>query len=337
MKSALFGVTSSLLLTLGISSISSIAEAHTGTLPPIPSALMDYIEAGSDFPDPLDPSYTTLWVAGGRNTFIATGEDTGGQYSLFDLFVPPDVGPPLHLHQREDEWFYVVEGNPSFQMEDHTLTGGPGTFVYGPRNELHTFRNLTNTPVRMILFYQPSGIENFFTDVGQTVTDPFTPPAFNPAELLEAGPRYGLEFPSTFIFAAPEYNVNDGVTVIRTGVPDEEVGVSIALSDGSVIPLTFAIGESVQAVSISPTQGNNSVNLTLQNPTNGAYIGLLQNTAIVTSPASVPESSFPLGLLAFSGLGTSLLLKRKQNSLSQVGQLINQSTPNSSGIAGANI
>ncbi|MBH8564652.1 cupin domain-containing protein [Nostoc sp. CENA67] len=319
MKGNVFGlgIASSLLFTVAMN---SQVQAHTfDDLPPIPDDLMEYIhlaEAGT-LPDPLDPNKTQFWVAGGRNTYLKTGADTNGQYSLFDLYVPPNVGPPLHIHNREAEWFYVVDGNPSFQMDDEVIAGSTGSLLYGPQGHLHTFRNLTDTPVRMLLFYEPSGIENFFTEVGQPVTDPINPPSFLPEKLLVAGAKYGLEFPSTFVFASSQFSSDTGVTIIRTGDPSEAVGVTLQVGDITDILVNFGIGESLKTLDLSIPLGSPSLDLLLKSPTNGAYLGLLQNQATFNSATSVPEGSLTYGLLSLGALWLGFKLAHQQKSNSQ--------------------
>ncbi len=267
-------------------------------LPPIPSEYMDAINMAQmgTLPDPLaDPDILTLWVAGGRVSFINTVDDNGGQFSLFDLFVPPNIGPPLHFHTYEDEWFYVVNGNVGFQQDDKFVPGEPETLIFSPAGERHAFQNTSSEPARLLLFYTPTpegdpmavgNIENFFQDplVGQQVdlNNPETPPPFNPAELIVAGPQYGLMFPSTFVFAAPEFAGNE-VSILRTGVTDEAASVTLSLSNGLEIPVNFGVGEFLQTVNISP-EGNQTLDLILEDPSDNSFLGLIQNTAVLTPP-----------------------------------------------------
>ncbi|UKO99750.1 cupin domain-containing protein [Nostoc sp. UHCC 0870] len=327
MKSALFGLIGSLVLTLTISSTAKAGSISGARL--LPAELMEYIEkaeAGT-LPDPLTLGKETLWVAGGRNTFLETVADNGGKYSVFDIYVPPNVGPPLHFHNREDEWFYVVEGNPSFQHQDHTFQANLGTLLFSPEFELHAFLNKTKDPVRMLLFYaQPpesdstfaGNIEEFFREVGQEVTDPFTPPPFNPAELLISGPKYGLFFPSTFVFTAPEFTSNQ-VSILRTGAPDEAASVILSLENGLDISVEFGAGQFLRNISLPLGLGNQTLDLTLKDPSEGSYLGLLQNKSVLRT-TSVPESSSSIGLLAFGVLGLGFLLKKKQQQFNHIGQ-----------------
>ncbi|MBG1266665.1 cupin domain-containing protein [Nostoc sp. WHI] len=143
-------------------------------------------------------NYESVWVVGiDRATFIATGEDTGGRYSLAEFYVPPQAGAPAHIHRRENEWFYITDGELSFKMDDQVINATPGTLIYGPKDHAHTFMNLGTDPATMLNVWLPSGIEEFFREIGDpvTLTDPFTPPLPpNIPKLLAAAPKYGLEF-----------------------------------------------------------------------------------------------------------------------------------------------
>lgn len=199
MKSSVFCVASSLLVALAIS---PKAEAHgmrilTGVDLPtfIETTGIDHFVAPT--PETFS-NYESVWVVGiDRATFIATGEDTGGRYSLAEFYVPPQAGAPAHIHRRENEWFYITDGELSFQMDNQLINATPGTLIYGPKDHAHTFMNLGTNPATMLNVWLPSGIEEFFREIGDpvTLTDPFTPPLPpNIPKLLAAAPKYGLEF-----------------------------------------------------------------------------------------------------------------------------------------------
>lgn len=82
-----------------------------------------------------------LWVTDELMTFKATGEDTGGAYSLTDSMVPPQGGPPPHVHHREDEAFWVLEGELEVYVGEHTFKAEAGSFVHLPKGVLHSYQN----------------------------------------------------------------------------------------------------------------------------------------------------------------------------------------------------
>src|SRR4051812_12594113 len=111
------------------------------------------------------------WVVGDLYTILASGEDTGGAYALIHAELPPGGGPPPHVHHREDEAFYVLEGVLTFQADGRDLTGKPGTWITLPRGSRHSFRNTGLATARMLIVVSPAGLERFFAEVGQEATD----------------------------------------------------------------------------------------------------------------------------------------------------------------------
>jgi mannose-6-phosphate isomerase-like protein (cupin superfamily) len=133
-----------------------------------------------------------------RLTFLATGKDTNGAYTQGEGVVMPGGGPPAHIHQREDETWYVVEGSLEMRIGDATLVARPGDYIRGPRGVVHAFRNVGEHPARLFTTIVPAGLEDFFMEVSQPIADPTAPLPPPPADLIErmiqAAPRYGLEF-----------------------------------------------------------------------------------------------------------------------------------------------
>ncbi|NEP82953.1 MAG: cupin domain-containing protein, partial [Okeania sp. SIO3B3] len=140
-------------------------------------------------------------------TFLETGEDTYGQYALLDFLVPPQAGPPAHIHTREDEVFYIVDGEINFQVGNQLFTGTAGDFIPYTRGELHAFKNLGTETARMLVIAAPAGLENFLREAGQPVPDPSIipvpgQPVSDPSnipeddiqKLIALAPSYGLEF-----------------------------------------------------------------------------------------------------------------------------------------------
>jgi quercetin dioxygenase-like cupin family protein len=74
-------------------------------------------------------------------TSLVVGADTGGAYAVQPQATRPGGGPPLHRHSREDEGFFVLEGEYEFQVVEQTFRAVPGTFVFGPRGIPHKARS----------------------------------------------------------------------------------------------------------------------------------------------------------------------------------------------------
>lgn len=139
-----------------------------------------------------------VWVPGGQLlTYKVTAEQTGGAYSLFEGTVPPQYGTPPHIHHREDESFYVVEGEFEFLRDGETVRAGAGSLVYVPRGSLHAFKNVGEGRGRLLMSQTPGGLhERFFEEVGEEATDRTTPPAAkDEPDLVAVAAKYGTEVP----------------------------------------------------------------------------------------------------------------------------------------------
>jgi quercetin dioxygenase-like cupin family protein len=140
-------------------------------------------------------------VVGDVYRFLATGKETDGKYALIDATVPPGGGPPMHVHSREEEGFYVLEGAITFRvLEDggvKTVVATPGMSVHLAVGSKHAFRNESEVPARMLILLAPAGLEAMFLEVGVELTDESAtaaPPTHEEIErLLAISPRYGVE------------------------------------------------------------------------------------------------------------------------------------------------
>ena len=101
------------------------------------------------------------------------------------------------FYHRADEAFYIQKGELEFHLGDRTVIATSGTFLYVPKGHLRTFRNISNEPAKMLVWYLPGGTEKFFAEVGVPVDDPDAPsrPATPDVieRLLAAAPKYGIE------------------------------------------------------------------------------------------------------------------------------------------------
>ena len=139
----------------------------------------------------------TFSAVGDVYRVLASGRQTGDVYALSEIRVSPNNGPPPHIHSREDECFFVLEGEIDFQVGDERITARPGTFIQGPRGIAHSFKNNTQLPACMLAFVTPAGFENFFNEFAQPVAS-FDSPAIPPGKdevdkLLAAAPKYGVQ------------------------------------------------------------------------------------------------------------------------------------------------
>jgi quercetin dioxygenase-like cupin family protein len=126
-----------------------------------------------------DPE-NSFWYLDQLMSALAEGEDTGGRLTVYEIVFPPDSGPPLHVHEREDEAFYVLEGSLSVRMgEEEEYEAGAGSFVFQPRGIPHTFRS-SGEGARVLLMVTPSGFEGYFRGLGRPAEAMALPPAAGP-------------------------------------------------------------------------------------------------------------------------------------------------------------
>ena len=106
------------------------------------------------------------WFLGTLMIIKATGEDTGGAFSLFEQLAPPGFGPPLHIHHREDEPFWVLEGRVRFRCGDREFVMEGGGYVFLPKGIPHAFRIEGSTPARLMQMTLPPGFERIVQEIG---------------------------------------------------------------------------------------------------------------------------------------------------------------------------
>jgi mannose-6-phosphate isomerase-like protein (cupin superfamily) len=122
--------------------------------------------------------------------FLIDGADAAERFSLVEHPMSPRaLAAPLHLHTREDEYSFVLEGRMGALLGDDVVEAGPGDLVFKPRNQWHTFWNAGDEPCRILEIIAPAGFERFFrelSDLGGAVDA-------DPAALGGLNARYGLE------------------------------------------------------------------------------------------------------------------------------------------------
>jgi len=136
-----------------------------------------------------------VWFLRNHMTIKATAESTGGAYGLVESLVAPGFSPPLHVHHREDEAFYVLEGDLTMRCGERTFAAGPGAFVFLPREVPHTFVVEGGRPARMLTLLSPGGGEGVFVDGGRPAENAGLPPATPPdiEALKRVSHQYGAE------------------------------------------------------------------------------------------------------------------------------------------------
>jgi quercetin dioxygenase-like cupin family protein len=134
---------------------------------------------------------------GGRMVIKLTDGDTNGAYSIHHNVIPAhSPGPRPHVHRYHDEVFYVLDGEITVQIGSQTIKAPTGSFVLVPRGESHQPSNPNEHPATVLLFFSPSGMGNFFSEVAERRLPLQKKPTDTEiaAELHEFTQHYGYEF-----------------------------------------------------------------------------------------------------------------------------------------------
>ena len=130
--------------------------------------------------------------AGPAQIFIkADGEHTGGSFYLAESTLAPGfAGPPPHRHRRIHDMFYVLEGTLTLLLGEETVEAGRGSFACVPPGVLHTFRNDSDGPVRLLNLNTPAGFEHYMRDLAEAARSA----ALTPDVIGRVASRYDFDF-----------------------------------------------------------------------------------------------------------------------------------------------
>jgi mannose-6-phosphate isomerase-like protein (cupin superfamily) len=127
--------------------------------------------------------------------FMIWGAETGGTFSLVEHPIPPrTLVAPLHIHTREDEYSYVLEGRMGALLGEDVVYAEPGDLVFKPRNQWHTFWNAGDTTCRLLEIISPAGFEHFFNELGEQMAAAKAVSVKDVPGLPQLGERYGHYF-----------------------------------------------------------------------------------------------------------------------------------------------
>ncbi len=139
------------------------------------------------------------WAMGSLFERLASGGDTGGTMDVSLVTQPPGIATPLHVHSREDEAFYILDGTMTYRAGDDVHHLSAGSFIYLPRGVPHAFRITGTTPVRFLGFIAPAGLMGLYDEVGMPARERRLPGNDGLSieqevpRWIETSPRYGLE------------------------------------------------------------------------------------------------------------------------------------------------
>jgi mannose-6-phosphate isomerase-like protein (cupin superfamily) len=138
--------------------------------------------------------------------FKIWGEQTGGAFSIVEHPIDPRAVVPPHLHTKEDEISFVIEGTIGARQGDEEVTLGRGGYLVKPRGLLHSFWNPTDEPARILEIITPAGFEHYFEELGGYFASVERP---DPGRIAEIARGYDLSFDFTWL---PEVVQRHGLT-----------------------------------------------------------------------------------------------------------------------------
>jgi quercetin dioxygenase-like cupin family protein len=143
----------------------------------------------------VSPRRDAFWWQAGLMEIKARADDSGGALGLVEgTFYHEGYGPPLHVHSREDEAMYVLEGQIRFRVGDDEFVAGPGDWVWQPRGVPHAF-SVKSERARALCVWTPGGLERMFEEGGVPAGDSAEPPRqeYDLEAAAALAQRYGFE------------------------------------------------------------------------------------------------------------------------------------------------
>lgn len=138
----------------------------------------------------------SVWVWGDVYKFIVTSDQVNGAYALWDEWANPGSGTPPHIHHKEDEVFYIIEGEMTFFRDGSAIKAGPGTLVHVPSGVVHNYVNQSNEMVYMRVMVTPGGFEELLLAVSDPIIEGEIAPAVTSEKiekLTRLAPVYHME------------------------------------------------------------------------------------------------------------------------------------------------
>ncbi len=132
-------------------------------------------------------------IIGGGVRVLIDGAATNEQCCMFECPIPPGEGPPLHIHEREDELFYVVKGTFKISIDGQEIIAGAGSFAFAPRKSVHAFKNIGSEIGLLHVTCTPAGLETPFRAVQDPDPGSGRSP-MTPEQIAGVFGQYGVTF-----------------------------------------------------------------------------------------------------------------------------------------------
>ena len=161
----------------------SLGEPELGEVPP-----------KMDSPE-LKNSY---WYIGHLMSILISSKDTNGAYSLIHGYEIKGLEPPPHVHTKEDESFYILDGEINYTVDEEVFNARRGDWIFLPRNVQHSFQ-VQSDQAEVIIQLSPGGFEEYFKEMSDPAKALIIPPRpQGPPDvkrIIETASKYGVKFP----------------------------------------------------------------------------------------------------------------------------------------------
>jgi quercetin dioxygenase-like cupin family protein len=124
------------------------------------------------------------WFFGNLAVIKTTADETAGQLTIVEITAPPGLEVPLHVHRRDDEGFWILEGDVTFEVGGNVIEAHAGDYLFGPRDIPHRYM-VGNDGCRMLFITVPGGLEDLIRDTSEPAPSRSLPPPPDPPDPAE--------------------------------------------------------------------------------------------------------------------------------------------------------
>jgi len=140
----------------------------------------------------------SYWYIGHLMSILISSGDTNGAFSLIHGYEIKGLEPPPHIHTREDESFYILNGEIDYTVDKEVFHAKRGDWIFLPRNIQHSFM-VQSEQAEVLINLSPGGFEEYFREMSEPARDLVIPPRPNgPPDvkrIIETASKYGIKFP----------------------------------------------------------------------------------------------------------------------------------------------
>jgi quercetin dioxygenase-like cupin family protein len=177
---------------LGLSSLSFIPFAKGINL-------LGYDDSTGNIPKMNAPELNnSYWYIGHLMSILISSQDTNGTFSLIHGYEVKGLEPPPHIHTREDESFYLLNGEINYTVGNEIFEAKKGDWMFLPRKIQHSFQVQTDT-AEVLIHLSPGGFEDYFREMSEPAKGLYIPPRPqgppDVKKIVETASKYGIEFP----------------------------------------------------------------------------------------------------------------------------------------------